>query len=321
MAASRDKQPSISTPAGLQELLLKTSRTFALSIPLLPEPIRTEVGVAYLLFRIIDTFEDATDWTPATRVAALGTFVELLDDPDPRRANALVARWVQDPPLRHEGYLELVAAAPRVIEWYRQLGTSARAELRRHLAHSAQKMAEFIRRTDGGGVLQLETMEDLTAYCFAVAGIVGEMLTELFLLGSAPLRSAAGELRARSVRFGEALQLVNILKDAHSDAGEGRRYLPSRVSLAEVFMRARADLLVAVEYVELMRSAGADRGLVVFNALNARLAIETLRLLRDKGLGSKLTRPQVAALVADVARNVSGGGPLFDLTGLEHGAR
>ena len=33
----------------IDDMLHKTSRTFALAIPLLPEPTRTEVGVAYLL--------------------------------------------------------------------------------------------------------------------------------------------------------------------------------------------------------------------------------------------------------------------------------
>ena len=43
-------------PADIDRLLVRTSRTFALAIPLLPEPLRREVGVAYLLFRIADTF-------------------------------------------------------------------------------------------------------------------------------------------------------------------------------------------------------------------------------------------------------------------------
>ena len=54
--------------ATIEDLLLKTSRTFALSIPMLPEPTRREVGVAYLLFRIADTLEDATLWTPERQV-------------------------------------------------------------------------------------------------------------------------------------------------------------------------------------------------------------------------------------------------------------
>ncbi len=55
----------------LDDLLLKTSRTFALSIPLLPEPTRREVGIAYLLFRVADTLEDATLWTARRQVEQL----------------------------------------------------------------------------------------------------------------------------------------------------------------------------------------------------------------------------------------------------------
>ncbi|MCB1057030.1 MAG: hypothetical protein KDD11_16130, partial [Acidobacteria bacterium] len=55
----------------LQDLLIKTSRTFALSIPLLPEPTCSEVRLAYLLFRIADTFEDSTAWSKERRIRAL----------------------------------------------------------------------------------------------------------------------------------------------------------------------------------------------------------------------------------------------------------
>ena len=55
----------------IEDLLQKTSRTFALTIPYLPQPTRDEVGIAYLLFRIIDTFEDAVLWAPALRLEAL----------------------------------------------------------------------------------------------------------------------------------------------------------------------------------------------------------------------------------------------------------
>ena len=65
----------------LDDLLLKTSRTFALAIPLLPEPTRAAVGVAYLLFRIADTFEDATAWPRTQRIEALERFVEVLQLP------------------------------------------------------------------------------------------------------------------------------------------------------------------------------------------------------------------------------------------------
>lgn len=63
----------------LQDLLVKTSRTFALAIPLLPEPTAHEVTVAYLLFRIADTFEDASVlWEKPQQQKALGELVELM---------------------------------------------------------------------------------------------------------------------------------------------------------------------------------------------------------------------------------------------------
>jgi farnesyl-diphosphate farnesyltransferase len=75
----------------IDHLLQKTSRTFALAIPLLPEPTRNQVGIAYLLFRIADTFEDAVLWSRERRLAALDQFVELLDrDPS---ATSEHCRW------------------------------------------------------------------------------------------------------------------------------------------------------------------------------------------------------------------------------------
>jgi len=301
----------------LQALLQKTSRTFALTIPMLPQPLRTEIGVAYLLFRIIDTFEDATAWPPAERQKALRDFVALMDDDsDDDAARAAADSWLRHPPIDHDGYRELLGETSRVLGWYRRLSAPARGQMRTHVERSAQGMGRFVDRTDGGGVLRLETMADLHDYCYVVAGIVGEMLTELFVLGDSHLAGVAGELRSRAVAFGEGLQLVNILKDAGSDAIEGRTYLPRQVPLAEVYVLARADLRKAAEYIETLRAAGADRGLVAFNALNASLAIATLRLLRDKGTGSKLTRPQVVGLAAHVAHALDVGLPLFDVQGL-----
>ena len=68
----------------LEQLLIATSRTFALAIPLLPEPTRREVTISYLLFRVADTFEDAASWPRALRIEALERFDQLLENPGPR---------------------------------------------------------------------------------------------------------------------------------------------------------------------------------------------------------------------------------------------
>ncbi|HTA17675.1 MAG TPA: squalene/phytoene synthase family protein, partial [Polyangia bacterium] len=294
----------------LHALLQKTSRTFALTIPLLPEPLQTEVATAYLLFRIIDTFEDATRWDAARRIEALSLFIRLMEGEEPD-LDASVGNWLEAPPLDHAGYLELLAATPRVIAWHRRLRPAAGELLRKHLVRSARGMISIVERTDANGVLQMQTLHDLRDYCFVVAGIVGEMLTELFILQSPSLKVVAGELRARAVEFGEALQLVNILKDVRPDAAEGRVYLPREASLPEVFQLARADLRRAAEYIDLLQKAGAAKGTVAFNALNTRLAIATLRLLRDQGPGAKLTRLQVTGIAAEVMNAVETGGVLF----------
>jgi farnesyl-diphosphate farnesyltransferase len=299
-----------SMPA-LKTLLQKTSRTFALTIPLLPEPLQTEVATAYLLFRIIDTFEDATLWNASRRQKALALFVRLMEGEETSAIHETTAQWLEDPPLDHAGYLELLAAAPHVIEWYRQLRPAAGAALRRHVVRSARGMIDVVARTDASGLMHLETLQELRDYCFVVAGVVGQMLTELFLIQCPSLAVVAEDLRARAVEFGEGLQLVNILKDVRSDAAEGRAYLPRQASLPEVFVLARADLRRATEYTNALRTGGADKGLVAFNVLNTRLAIETLHLLRDKGPGAKLTRPQVLSVAAEVMHAVEDRGILF----------
>jgi farnesyl-diphosphate farnesyltransferase len=294
--------------ADLDRLLERTSRTFALSIPLLPEPTRREVGLAYLLFRIADTFEDATLWEPARRIEALGEFSALLRDSG--SADALAARrWIESPPCAEEGYLELLREAPSVLADFRALSPGAVATIRDHVVASAEGMAGFVRRMSAAGELRLADLADLRAYCYVVAGIVGEMLTDLFLFGRDALAAVAPFLRERAARFGEALQLVNIVKDVGSDRTQGRSYLPESSSRGEVFDLARRDLGEASEYVLALQRAGAPHGLVGFTALPVELAWATLDRVEKHGPGAKVSRPQVYRIVSRIKRNIERGRP------------
>jgi farnesyl-diphosphate farnesyltransferase len=287
----------------IETLLQKTSRTFALTIPCLPQPTREEVGIAYLLFRIIDTFEDAVLWEPPRRQQALSQFIALLDGPA-AASEPLAQEWTRDPPLVHAGYQELLARTPYVLSRFEALRPEVRQILRTHVARSADGMASFVARVKPEGRLQLETIDDLRAYCYAVAGIVGEMLTELFVQGRPTMAAVAADLRKRAATFGEGLQLVNILKDARPDAAEGRTFLPRQAPLREVFALARRDLADAAEYVDLLRAGGAEPGLVAFNAFICKLATANLQILRDQGLGAKLTRLTVAKIAAEIAASL-----------------
>lgn len=286
------------------ELLERSSRTFALSIPLLPEPTRREVGIAYLLFRIADTFEDAAVWTPERRVEALAEFRGLLASPERAAAQAAVRRWMIAPPSDHAGYLALLSETPAVLEAFAALRSDAVEPIRAHVTASADGMARFVARTSAAGVLRLDDVEDLRAYCYVVAGIVGEMLTALFLLGRPELDAIGGFLRERAARFGEGLQLVNILKDAGSDRTEGRSYLPDGVARGEVFAIARADLAEASAYVLALQNADAPRGLVGFTALPVELAWATLDRVERRGPGAKIPRTEVFRIVHRLNRDL-----------------
>ena len=287
--------------ADLEDLLLKTSRTFALSIPHLSEPTRREVTLAYLLFRIADTFEDAADWPREKRIAALGEFSALLDGPE-RRTEIVTAarRWRDEVPCAQAGYRDLLAEIPYVLECFFALSPEAVRLIRHHTRRTISGMAGYVARGTDRGELTLVDLDDLRAYCYVVAGIVGELLTELFVLGQPALASVAGDLRKRAPFYGEGLQLVNILKDSTADALEGRRYLPESADFdvrKVVMTQARRDLAYAIDYVLDLQQAGADRGLVTFNALPVHLAHATLDRVERDGPGAKLTRPEVFAIV------------------------
>jgi farnesyl-diphosphate farnesyltransferase len=284
--------------ARLDDLLAKTSRTFALSIPVLPEPTRREVTVAYLLFRIADTLEDATRWTPSRQRLELERFAALLEAHDDAGARALAGEWLAEPPLEHAGYLELLRETPFVTRAWADLRDEARDTVAHHTARTIERMAAFVERYDERRVLRLDDLADLRAYCYAVAGIVGEMLTELFLLSRPALSHAAPFLRRTAAQFGEALQLVNILKDSSTDAAEGRLYLPADIDRADVFALARDDVRAATHYVRELQRARAPRGVVEFCALPLMLARATLDRVEAQGPSAKLERLEVLGMVA-----------------------
>jgi farnesyl-diphosphate farnesyltransferase len=294
--------------ADFHDLLIKTSRTFALAIPVLGDPLRHQVGLAYLLFRIADTFEDAHTWAPSRRAACLEEFAELVETGG-RGAEAAAMRWLEGNPTEHAGYRELLTASPAVLEAFAALAPPARAAIAVHVARTCRGMAGYVGVADSRGRLELATLADLRGYCYVVAGIVGELLTELFVLAEPRLNACQGDLSQRAAEFGEALQLVNILKDSTADAAEGRRFLPAGVERREVFGLARRDLVRAAEYVVRLQEAGSERGIVVFTALPLLLARETLDRVEAAGAGAKLSRDRVAEIAAGLAGRLDAGLP------------
>lgn len=289
--------------ARLDQHLQATSRTFALTIPLLAAPLRREVGLGYLLFRVADTFEDAAAWPRARRVRFLRRFRAALRRG--RGGAALAREALAAPPTDHPGTLALLDELPALIAALGGLRPRAAAIVARHGARTAGRMADWTARADAAGRVRLAGLGELRGYCYAVAGIVGEMLTGLFALDLPP--GATRGLGGAAVAFGEGLQLVNILKDARDDAAEGRRFLPPGLPWSRVVALARRDLDRAATYVRALRRRGADRGVVAFTALPLLLARANLVHLARRGPGARLSRPEVQAILARLHADLDGG--------------
>jgi farnesyl-diphosphate farnesyltransferase len=215
------------------QILPHVSRTFALTIPQLPPALRVGVTNAYLLCRIADTIEDQTSASAAARLGLLHRFVAVLRG---REEAAQLARDVSprlaDNTLPAER--ELLMNTGRVVNLTAALDPRQRAAIERCVEVMCDGMHQFQRTASLAG---LARMSDLDDYCYYVAGVVGEMLTELFCAYSADIDRERTELAQLSVSFAEGLQMTNILKDVWEDHRRGACWLPR-----EVFARYGVDL-------------------------------------------------------------------------------
>lgn len=228
-------------PELLRELLAAVSRSFYLTVRVLPPPVRRPVGVAYLLARATDTIADTTLLPPSQRLAALAALRQRIlgDQPDFEVPEAALQE--QTPSAERTLLLRL----PEALGLLDQLPEEDRAEIRQVLRLITSGQELDLRRFGEASkerIAALATDEELEDYTYRVAGCVGEFWTRLcrrHLFPSRPMDEKL--LLARAVRFGKGLQLVNILRDLPRDLGQGRCYLPSS-PLAEVGLRP-SDLL------------------------------------------------------------------------------
>lgn len=216
-----------------EEILQGVSRTFALTIPQLPDPLYRVVGNAYLLCRIVDTIEDhktlaAEDKREfAEQFPAVVAGIETASE---------FAKALQPLLLKETSHAErdLVANTATVIRITHSFNPRQRAALSRCVKIMAEGMAQYQQAETLNG---LEDLADMDSYCYYVAGVVGEMLTELFCDYSEEINRHQTELLQLAVSFGQGLQMTNILKDIWEDHQRGACWLPR-----DIFRRYNVDL-------------------------------------------------------------------------------
>jgi farnesyl-diphosphate farnesyltransferase len=217
-------------PRPLTDLLKRTSRSFHLTLRMLPGAIRPQIGLAYLLARTTDTIAD-TELVPLEqrldalhklRERILGSSTAPLNFGELARqqgspAEKLLLEYAEDSLTLLQKLspadLKLIRDALAIIMSGQEL------DLRRFAGASPEK------------IVALETAVELDDYTYRVAGCVGEFWTKKLLAsriaGFPNARLDEGQLIADGVRFGKGLQLVNILRDLPADLHKGRCYLPT----------------------------------------------------------------------------------------------
>jgi farnesyl-diphosphate farnesyltransferase len=201
------------------------SRTFALSIRLLPGELGSAVRCAYLLCRIADTLEDAPDFPAEEKAELLEAFAACFDDA--ALADAFPARVTG---LRGEAaHVALVRRSDLVFVAYRALSPATREHVRRWVREMIGGMRKFVLAHPMG--IRIQSLDEYREYCYYVAGTVGYLLTDLWHQHSPSIGATKhAVLLTRCRAFAEALQTVNILKDVARDAEhENSIYIPQQL--------------------------------------------------------------------------------------------
>lgn len=265
------------TDTAYQEAMLPyVSRTFALTIPQLPSGLRVAVTNAYLLCRIADTIEDEPALSPAETASFMQRFVAVLDG---REEAAPLARELGKLLSERTSPTErdLVINMQSVINVTATLNDTQRASIRRCVDLMCYGMPRF---QSTASVRGLPRLTDLDDYCYYVAGVVGDMLTDLFCEHSPAIARNRAGLQALAVSFAQGLQMTNILKDVWEDRRHGACWLPQ-----EVFSRHGVDLARVSADMQDPRFADGMRELVGVAHAHLRNALEYTLLIPAREAG------------------------------------
>lgn len=217
----------------LKSILLLTSRTFALNIPLLRGNLYWSVLISYLLCRIIDTVEDSTNVKINLKKKLLTDFISFLKENNVHEWTKWKDNFLSAKPEGEANHLKLVSNTEKVLEAYWSLPVNYRLATKEPIINMAKGMSEFLDTFDqafkSSEIYPLKKLSDLELYCYFVAGTVGELLTACFSIYIPKLKENKKNLLDKSVNFGLSLQLVNIAKDYSQDAKRGVCFIPKEI--------------------------------------------------------------------------------------------
>lgn len=257
-------------------LLKRVSRSFYLSLRILPPAVRPTLSLAYLLARASDSIADCMTWDSATRAQWL---------------RGLPAAWAGG--VTAEGLpaaeRDLLAALPALL---RRLDASPDKDLILEVWRVILSGQIFdIERFEDGGALEFD---EAVRYTGLVAGCVGRFWTSVCLRQIHDYsREDPAVLCERGFAFGCGLQWVNILRDRHADARAGRIYVRD-----QDFARALGEARTCLGEGRLYAAAVRPRRVRAACLLPLDLGFRTLDLVEANPAAQRVKLPRSTVWVA-----------------------
>jgi len=302
-----------------EEMLAQVSRTFALNIKVLGKNLRKPVLLAYLYMRMADTIEDSPDLLAEEKASLLEKFSQAVKSGGgniDEFVNALPQNWKNSERPDYALCHNAAVVIPLLSGYPEQVANA----VKKGVEDMCGGMAEFSKRREirTDGWFTIENEADLDRYCYFVAGLVGNMLTELFCAsGKNFSEKRQKKMRELSVSFGLALQLVNIIKDIREDSSRKVCFVPLEFCrkhginsvqdffspetpqkkknsiMAELIQKAKRHLQDAKDYIKtLPRSEYRMRLFCLWPSL---MAADNLRVICEGG--NKITRETVKKII------------------------
>lgn len=318
----REETPvSVSTLRG--PILRQVSRSFYLSIFLLPKKLRNPVSLSYLLARASDTIADTVELPIELRAEKLRLLSRGIQG-EPVGDSIVDLSASVSPLQKNESERALIESLQSCLDWLDRSEVLDREDVRAVLEKiNRGQILDLERFRDLKQIAALETAADLDEYTYLVAGSAGEFWTRLcfrHLKRFSP--RSQNEMLELGKRYGQGLQLINILRDAGDDLRHGRCYFPNEelagvalepsqiVREPQRFMpiyrkwreKAEQGIKAGIEYARAIR----NRRVRIATALPALIGARTIALLRDASATVlhrhvKVPRKQVRAITCSLA--------------------
>jgi farnesyl-diphosphate farnesyltransferase len=230
----------------LHSILKQVSRSFYLTLNVLPDGVRDQMGLSYLFARAADTIADTDLIDRAQRLKYLNQFrdqfkTDAIDWPAVRKIQTALVAHQKD-----SGESILLQRLEDCFKVYEGFPNDDRQRIQWLMAVLPQGMEMDLTRfhaESSGQLAAFSTLDELDQYTYYVAGCVGEFWTRMVCAHRPGMeRWNVDEMSAIGVRFGKGLQLTNIVKDVARDLRNGRCYVPESL-LAEAGLKP-ADLLI-----------------------------------------------------------------------------